>query len=148
MSDDHAAGPPINYGRVALGAFVAGVVANICDSVINGVLMVDDMNRMTSRLNLDPDVVSSQSVLVTWIVVDFLYAFLLVWTYAAIRPRFGPGPKTAMTAGLVIVAAVTVVLFGFQQMGVFTLDSFLKSAALSTVTALLAALAGGAVYRE
>jgi hypothetical protein len=139
---------PINYPRVLLGALVAGVVANICDFITNGILLVDDMNRMSARLNLNPDVVSGPSVMITWIVVDFVYAFLIVWTYAAIRPRLGPGPKTAAVAGLVIVAAVTVVLVGFQQMGVFTMDSFIKSAVLSTITAVLAGLAGGAVYRE
>ena len=27
---------------------------------------------------------------------------LLVWLYAAIRPRFGPGPRTATYAALVV----------------------------------------------
>jgi hypothetical protein len=40
--------------------------------------------------------------MITWMVVDFhLRTRLIVWTYAAIRPRaslfFGPGPTTAMT---------------------------------------------------
>ena len=51
-------------------------------------------------------------------------------------------------AGLVIFAASTVVLFGFQQMGIFALDAFIKNAAASAVVAVLAGLAGGAVYRE
>jgi len=146
--DDQPAGPPINYGRVALGGLVAGVVANICDNISNGILLTDDMNRMTSRLNLDPDVVSSQGVFVTWVVVDFIYAFLIVWTYAAVRPRLGPGPKTAIIAGLILWAAIAAVLLGYQQMGVFTFDSFLKSAGLLALSTILASLAGGAVYKE
>ena len=43
---------------------------------------------------------------------------------------------------------ITAVLFGFQQMGVFTIDSFLKSALLSLATFILASLAGGYVYQE
>ena len=148
MIDDQPAGPPINYGRVALGGLVAGVVANICDNISNGILLTDDMNRMTSRLNLDPDVVSSQGVFVTWVVVDFIYAFLIVWTYAAVRPRLGPGPKTAIIAGLILWGGITAVLLGYQQMGVFTFDSFLKSAGLLALSTILASLAGGAVYKE
>ena len=91
---------PINYGRVALGAAAAGVVANACDFVTNGILMTEDMNRMTSRLNLDPNVVSSTNTMVSWMLVDFVYAFIIVWTYAAIRPRLGPGPKTAAGCSL------------------------------------------------
>jgi hypothetical protein len=80
--------------------------------------------------------------------IDFVYATLIVWTYAAIRPRFGPGPKTAVRAGLVLYLAVTVVLFGFERMGLFTPDLFLKNAMLSLVVAILVGLTGGWVYRE
>jgi hypothetical protein len=138
----------INYPRVLLGALAAGVVANVCDSVTNAVIMADDMRRMAQRLNLDWSAVSGTSGIVTWVVIDFLYAALIVWTYAAIRPRLGPGPTTAVAAGLVVFLSATVVLFGFQQMGIFTLDAFIKNAACSAVTAVLASLAGGAVYKE
>ena len=138
----------INYARVALGGLAAGVVANVCDFLSNTYLMADDVQRLTRRLNLDWSVVNSPAVLATWTIVDFIYATLMVWTYAAIRPRLGPGPKTALCAGLVIYAAVTAVLFGFQSMGIFTLDSFLKNALLSLITAVLASLVGGAVYKE
>jgi len=138
----------INYGRVALGGLAAGLVANACDFFISTYLMADDLQRLARRLNLDWDVVNGPGVLVTWILIDFLYATLIVFTYAAIRPRFGPGPKTAMIAGLVIYAASTVVLFGFQSMGIFTQDSFVKNAVYSLVTAMLASLVGGAVYKE
>jgi hypothetical protein len=138
----------INYVRVVLGGLAAGVVANVCDFLISTYFMADDLQRLTRRLNLDWSVVNGPAVLVTWTVVDFIYATLIVWTYAAIRPRLGPGPKTAVCAGLVIYAAVTVVLFGFQSMGIFTLDSFIKNALLSLVTAVLASLVGGAVYKE
>jgi hypothetical protein len=138
----------INYGRVVLGGLAAGVVANVCDFFISVYLMADDLQRMARRLNLDWDVVNGPAVLVTWTIVDFLYATLMVWTYAAIRPRLGPGPKTAVIAGLVIYAAATVVLFGFQSMGIFTADSFVKNAVFSLGTAVLASLVGGAVYKE
>jgi hypothetical protein len=138
----------INYGRVVLGGLAAGVVANLCDFLISAYLMADDLQRMTRRLGLDWEVVNSSSVFLTWTVVDFLYGLLIVWTYAAIRPRFGPGPKTAVVAALAIYAAPTMVLFGFQSMSVFATDSFLKNALLSAITAVLAGLVGGAVYKE
>ncbi len=138
----------INYGRVLLGGLVAGVVANACDTVIGMFIMADDMQRMVQRLGLDQRVFTSTSTMVTWAVVDFIYATLIVWTYAAVRPRLGPGPVTAMIVGAVLCGAVTVVLFGFQQMGVFTIDSFIKNAVLSFATALLASVAGAKVYRD
>ena len=138
----------INYGRVVLGGLAAGVVANACDYVISMYFMATDLQRLARRLNLNWEVVNSPSVAITWAIVDFLYAFLIVWTYALIRPRLGPGPKTAVTAGLIPYVAMTLVLAGFQSMGVFALDSFVKNAALSLGTVVLASLAGGAVYKE
>jgi hypothetical protein len=138
----------INYGRVVLGGLVAGIVANACDFVINSYLLIEDGRRMIQRLNLDPAVVNSPAVGVRWMIVDFIYALLIVWTYAAIRPRFGPGPGTAVKAGLVLYAAITVIIFGFVGMGIFTPDSFVKNAAMSAVTAVLASLAGAYFYKE
>ena len=138
----------INYGRVVLGGLVGGVVANVGDFIVNSTIMADDMVRMAQRLNLNQAVMASPAVGMTWVVVDFVYVTLIVWTYAAIRPRFGPGPWTAIKAGIVLWAAVGVVLFGFQSMGIFTPDSFVKSAVLSLATTILASLAGGWVYKE
>jgi hypothetical protein len=138
----------INYGRVILGGLAAGVVANIWDGLVAGTLQADDMERMAQRLNLSISALNSPRVAMTWVIVDFIYATLIVWTYAAIRPRFGPGPKTAVTAGLVLWAAVAVVLTGFQGMGIFTPDSFIKSAALTLVSTILASLVGGYLYKE
>lgn len=138
----------INYGRVVLGGIVAGVVANACDYVIGAYIMTADMQRTAQRLNLDPDRLVSNATMTTWMVIDFIYGLLIVWTYAAIRPRLGPGPATAVCAGVVLYMAITVVVFGFAQMGIFTMDSFIKNAALAFGTAVLASLAGGAVYKE
>ena len=138
----------INYGRVALGGLVGGVIANIGDFIVNNLIMADDMVRMAQRLNLNQSVISSPAVGITWVVVDFVYITLIVWTYAAIRPRFGPGPRTAIRAGVVLWAAVCSILFGFEAMGIFTPDSFFKSAILSLATTILGALAGARVYRE
>jgi hypothetical protein len=138
----------LNYPRVFMGTLAAGLTANACDFITNSFLLVEDMHRMQQRLNLDAAVVNSVPVLVTWTAVDFVLAFLIVWTYAAIRPRLGAGPGTALIAGMVPWLSITAVLFGFQQMGVFTLDSFMKSALLSLATFILASLAGGYVYQE
>ena len=124
------------------------MVANIGDFVVNNMIMADDMIRMAQRLNLNQALMASAAVGMTWVVVDFVYGTLIVWTYAAIRPRFGPGPGTAIKAGLVLWAAVAAVLFGFQSMGIFTQDSFLKSAVLSLATTILASLAGAWTYKE
>jgi small-conductance mechanosensitive channel len=138
----------INYPRVAIGGLAAGVVANVCDFITNNFLIADDMQRMVVRLNLDRNAVASTSVGITWMVVDFIYALLIVWTYAAIRPRLGPGKYTAIAAGMVPYLSSTAVLFGFHAMGIFAADAFMKSVALSFITTVLASLTGGYLYKE
>jgi hypothetical protein len=138
----------INYGRLVLGSLVAGVVANVCDFLTGTFIMATDMQRLVQRLNLNPDIANSSAVGLTWLMVDFVYGALIVWTYVSTRPRLGPGPTTAVAAGLVAYLSATSVLYGFQAMGVFTPDLFFKSAVLSLVTTMLAALAGAAVYKE
>jgi len=138
----------INYGRVLLGGLAAGVVANICDTIIGMFIMADDMQRMSQRLGLDQRTVNGASTMTTWIIVDFIYATVMVWTYAVAIPRLGEGPKTAITVGLVIYGVVTAVLLGFQTMGIFTIDSFIKNSILSLVTAVLVSWTGAKVYRD
>ena len=77
-----------------------------------------------------------------------LLGILIVWTYAAIRPRFGPGPGTALMAGLGPFLAVTLVTLGYTQMGIFVMTSFVKITLTWSLSVAAAALAGGWVYRE
>jgi hypothetical protein len=137
----------INYTRVLLGGVLAGVVANVLDFAWT-IVTAHDFDLMAQRLNLNRAVLDAPSTAVAWVVIDLVYATLIVWTYAAIRPRFGPGPKTAVRAATVIWGAATIVLHGYQHMGVFTTIAFAKSAALTLITAVVAALVGARVYRE
>ena len=138
----------INLGRVVAGGLVAGVVANVIDFVTNTYVLAADMAAWAPTRNLDPAAINSGPVAVTWIVVDFIFGLTVVSTYAAMRPRFGAGPKTAMLAALALWVAVTAVLFGFTQMGVFSMALFVKGSIAALINALVASVAGAAVYKE
>ena len=89
----------INTRRVILGGLLAGVVLNIVDSIAYGVVLAADFEAAMRDLGRGP-ITGSQ---ITWfVIVDFLYGILLVYLYAGIRPRFGPGPRTAVIAGLLV----------------------------------------------
>ena len=136
----------MNVGRVFLGGLVAGIVANAFAFVINNYLMVNEGAEMVARLNLNPDTVAGSFV--TWIVVDFVWGILLVFTYAGIRPRFGPGPKTAVVAGIIPWFAVLLTMTGLMSMGLFTQAAWMKSSVLYLVSSLASTLAGAAIYKE
>ncbi len=136
----------INIGKVLLGGIVAGIVANGIDYVIGKYLMAEDAAEMQARLNLNA--AALESSFVTWIVVDFVWGILLVFPYAAMRSRFGPGPKTAVVSGATLWLGVTATMAGLSAMGIFTQAAFLKSAALYFVSTMAASLAGAALYKE
>jgi hypothetical protein len=136
----------INTGRVVLGGLVAGVVANALDYVINAYLMAEEGADMAQRLNLSQDVMQSSTYV--WVAVDMTWGLLLVFAYAAFRPRFGPGPKTATLSGFTLWFAVCIMFGGLMSMGIFTLPGFIKYSALTLVSALAASLAGAAIYQE
>ena len=136
----------INAGRVVLGGLVAGVVANALDFVINEYLMKEEGADMAQRLNLSE--ATLQSSVMAWVVVDFIWGLLLVFAYAAFRPRFGPGPKTAIVSGVTLWFAVCIMFGGLMSMGIFTLPGFIKYSGLTLISALSASLAGAALYRE
>lgn len=138
----------INTGKVVAGGLVAGLVANVIDFVTNNYILMGDWQALATAHNMDPAAMNSPAVAGTWIVIDFLFGILLVWTYAAIRSRFGAGPKTAIYAGLLLYIAVTFVLFGFTMMGIFTMTLFVKGSLAAIVSTLAASVAGAAIYKE
>src|SRR2546423_12981546 len=88
----------INWGRVVLGGLVAGVVLHIVDYLTYGVWLKADMAAAMTGLGKSP--AAMDSAIPLWVALDFVSGIGLLWVYAAIRPRFGAGVKTAVIAGL------------------------------------------------
>ena len=88
----------INVGRVVIGGLAAGVALNIGDFVINNVLLKSMFDAAMQARNIAPESLMSGSVIGQFVALDFVMAMLLVFTYAAIRPRFGAGATTAVIA--------------------------------------------------
>src|SRR2546427_13205736 len=89
----------INWSRVVLGGLLAGVVLNVIDWVVYGKLLAADFNAAMQALGKGP---MTGSMIIWFGIFDFLFGIFLVWLYAAIRPRFGAGPRTAVLAGFAI----------------------------------------------
>ncbi len=138
----------INTGKVIAGGLLAGLVANAFDFVTNTYILAGDWAAWATSRNLDPAAMTKPAVAGTWIAIDFVFGILLVWTYAAMRPRFGPGVKTAIFAGLVVYIAPTLVLLGFTMMGMMGMTLFVKGSISAIISTLVASIAGAAIYTE
>ena len=87
----------INLGRVLLAGLVAGLVLNIGESLLNGLVLAKQMEAAYRRYNVAPP---GATFIAIAVVMTFMLGIVLVLLYALIRPRLGPGPKTAIVAGL------------------------------------------------
>src|SRR5688500_15103729 len=107
----------IDRQRLVLGGLAAGVVLNIIDFFSSGVIfasrMQADANAFKPGLG-DQMAAMGGGQIAVYVFFDFVIGFLLVWTYAAMRPRFGPGPRTAVYAGLVLVVGGLLTTHGSQ----------------------------------
>lgn len=138
----------MNTGKVVVGGLVAGLVLNVGDYIINTMVVAAENAAFLQRVGIDPASLQSASAMAPWIVINFLFGLLVVWTYAAIRPRFGPGVGTAIIAGLIPYLGATLVLAGFASMGIFPTAALLKGSIASLVNTSIAAIAGAWLYTE
>jgi hypothetical protein len=87
----------INLARVILGGLVAGVVLNIGEFLLNDVVLGTQMREFFARFGLPEP---GNRFVVVAVLLTLILGIVIVWMYAAMRPRLGPGPKTAICAGL------------------------------------------------
>lgn len=138
----------INVGRVLLGGLLAGVVLNIGEALLNTVVLAETMKQDFAKLGLgDPS--ANSTFLVRVVGMTFVLGIALVYLYAAIRPRFGAGWKTAACAG--VIAWFFVYLYAgyiYQAIGINSAKSYLLSLPWGMAEFALAAIAGAWLYKE
>jgi hypothetical protein len=139
----------INTQKVLIGGFAAGVVLNVIDFVVNmfilGARMKAESDAFKPGLS---DQMNKGSTMVSYIIMDFILGFALVWTYAAIRPRFGPGLKTASYAALLFWILGGVFYWGYMMMGMTSSGLWWTLAFVALVNLLAAASVGAWLYSE
>lgn len=136
----------INWTRVILGGLVAGVVINVFESVLNGVVLAKDWEEAMAALGKPPMAGNQIAVFIIW---GFLVGIFAVWLYAAIRPRYRAGPKTALCAGSAVwglgylLASVPPLV-----LNLFPARVMVIGLVVGLVEVLVATLLGAWLYRE
>ena len=137
----------INWGRVILGGIVAGIVIDVFEGVSNGLILASQWNEAMTALNRSATMTTNQ--IAAFNVWGLAAGIVMVAIYAAIRPRFGAGPKTVMLAGAIVwalayAASNAAVVF----LHLFPLGLMLSATAIGLVETLVAGVAGAAIYKE
>jgi hypothetical protein len=138
----------INLSRVILGGVAAGLVIDVCEGILNGVILKQQWADAFAALGKTADTMSVKQI-VAFNLWGLAAGIITVWLYAGLRPRFGAGPRTAVFAGLTVwalafaLATAVPVFFHLYPVGLG-----LTAVGLEAVEMILAGLAGGAIYKE
>ena len=135
----------INMARVILGGLVAGLVINIGEFLLNGMVLAAQMkNFMTQHNFTEP-----KNFIAIAVALTFVLGIVIVLGYACIRPRLGPGVKTAIIAGLFAwfgiyfySGIINGVLFGIPM------NTMIMVIVWGLVEFCLGAIAGAWLYKE
>ena len=138
--------PRIALARVLLDGLIAGLICN-ASGILLGIFVLHDEARAIVQAMEHPP--SPLRMLVQHVSMRLGLGLLTVWLYAAIRPRFGPGAKTALRAALfVYLAAYVFAGLLFEEVGLYSTRATAISLAWSAGEVALMALAGAWFYRE
>lgn len=137
----------INMGRVLLGGIVAGIVYSILDYPINGIWLAP---RWNTDLALLGHGAFTTHQIVSFNILNLIAGIAFVWLYAAIRPRYGAGPGTAVHAAIWFwIICDLIPNLGFMWIPhLFSHHLAVYTTAAALVETIIAGLAGAALYKE
>jgi uncharacterized membrane protein YhdT len=137
----------MNSKRIILGGLAAGVLFDALEFAFSGALIGPGYAARLQALGIQEQ--PSAAALVFIISWGLALGWVAVWFYAAVRPRLGPGPRTALAVAValwIVNALLPHLHEGF--LGLFPMRLSLTFAALELVYLILATLLGAFLYRE
>ena len=137
----------INIGRLILGGIVAGIVNDILGYGVNGWLLQE---RWAGAMRSPGHGAFSASALIWFNLLGFVAGLVTMWVYVAVRPRLGPGVKTAIYAAIASwLLGVVLPNAGLMYApGLFPRPLTLFTTLGSLVQIAVATIAGAALYKE
>jgi hypothetical protein len=137
----------INYGRVIAGAIVAAIFYFIADGFIHGALLGQE--HKSAILNAGKPLEHDPSAYFYFAAFDLGKGLVVLLIYAAARPRFGPGPTTAIWAGLVAWFAIEALpQIAMMPFPFYEKSFYVRWLALEIVPMVIGAILGAWVYKE
>lgn len=139
----------INTSKVVAGGFVAGIVMNVVGYLGQAVLLGPRM--MSEMVAAAPSLEGKgmgTGALTGRVLTQFAVGFLLVWLYAAMRPRFGPGMKTAALAAFAVWLCGFLFYLDWLYLGMMSPGLYALTSLVMIITLLIAAGLGAMIYKE
>lgn len=139
----------INFGRVMLAGFVAALVFFFVEIVLEGFVYLFfglcESKIFKEFLGYLP---SGTLYHILNIVIFFTICILIMWVYAAIRPRFMSNARAAIVTSLVFWLLVFLFLANFVNVGIFPLKAALLSLGFNLIELPIGILVGSLLYKD
>jgi len=131
----------INVGRWLAGGIVAGIIVWLLEGV-GAMLYMDDVEAALQAHHLAMEM--SVGMMLVTVAISMLDGLTLVFFYAAARPRFGPGPKTAVIVAVVLwFGGYLINLIGYGMIGLYPVGMLTIWGVQGMVEMTVASLVGG-----
>ena len=138
----------VNWGRFVLGALIVAAICFVSDGFLHQRVVDDQWQEVFGALGAKfPE--HAGWAIVWFVVFEAGRGFLTMYTYVLLRPRLGPGAKTATWAG--VVAWVAYSLTGpakFIPLGFYSESLWISVCLYQLVFSIIAAIVGAAPYGE
>ena len=136
----------INWFRVILGGLVAGFIINIGEFLLNEPILGRKWAAAMESLGRPP--MGNEGITV-FVCLGFALGIGALYLYAAIRPRLGAGPRTAVCAGLLVwFFSYFYNSVGMMGMGIFPRSLLLIGTAWGLLQLPIATVFGAWLYKE
>jgi hypothetical protein len=136
----------INLGRWLGGGVAAGLLLWLLEGMAS-MLYLEPMRVAMEAHGLAMEM--SAGMFVLSVIVSLLCGLTLTFFYAAARPRFGAGPRTAVLVAVALwLGGYVLSLLGYHMLGLFPVSMLVLWGAVGLAEMILAALLGGWIYRE
>ncbi len=136
----------INVGRWLAGGVVAGIIIWLVEGIASFTYMGD------MEATLEAHGMSLEMSAAAWVLsvaVSLIAGLTLIFFYAAARPRFGPGPKTAVIVAVAMwFGGYLLSLIGYHMIGLYPMTMLALWGLVGIIELIVAALAGGRIYHE
>ncbi|WP_447977992.1 hypothetical protein [Candidatus Nitrospira bockiana] len=137
----------IEWNRLLLGGLVAGLIIDVVQWLVNGVMLGSDWRQAMQALGKPVQETPAGSIF--YIVLGLGYGVLAMWTYASIRPRYGAGPLTALYAGVAVwLLGYCLPALTWMPMGLFPTRLVTIATLIGLVEILIATEVGAWLYQE
>jgi len=134
----------INWSRIFLCGLVTGIVWTVLSAISAWFLGADFNAAVGGNSILAP----SLDLVAVLLALNLAGGIWAMWLYAAIRPRYGAGARTAVVTGLSWWVVGTLADATWASFGLVPVKSFLPLSAAALPEMIAAATFGAWLYRE